>query len=149
MSQSLGEEEKIMKLTLAPAKKPRCVFMYAIAPAGFNPAKANTAVNTLIARKDIPLCVYHDHFIGQPGGIGIFDIRDLAEVDGLVKACAEELNEWNVDIRPLIFSHNPGALDEQIRYTLSAYGGTDWNVLKQENRPSYNTSEEANSASDE
>lgn len=139
-----------MKLDLAKPKKPRCVMMYAIAPQGFNPAAANVAINRLIARKDTPLCVYHDHFIGQPGGVAIFDIRDLAEIDALAKACGEELDHWNVDVRPLIFSHNPAALDEQIRYTLHAYGDVDWNDLKQENRPVYaNPADEVNRAADD
>ena len=42
-----------------------------------------------------------------------------------------------MEIRPLIFSRNPAAFDEQIAFTLSAYRGEDWERLQREERPTY------------
>lgn len=139
-----------MRMVVAQPKKPRCMFLYALAPEGLHPAKANLAINTLIGRNDIPLCVYHDHFIGPPGGIAIFDIKALSDVDRLQAATEIELANWRIELRPLIFSHNPAAFDEQIAYTLKAYGGADWEQVKQEKRPAYgNLGLEADTADDD
>ena len=59
----------------------------------------------------------------------------------------EHLAGWTYSVQPLIFSRGPGAFDEQIAYTLRAYRDTDWDVLRQEERPSYgNPSDEAATA---
>ena len=126
-----------MALKIATAKKPRLFLLYTIAPEGFHPSKANQVINNLIASDDTPLCIYHDHFLGQPGGIAIFDVKHLDEVDKLAQAINDNLPDWNSDLKPLIFSFNPAAFDQQIAYTTSAYGKQDWNALKQEKRPSY------------
>ncbi len=126
-----------MHLTLATAKKPRCFFLYAMAPNGLLPAAANKAINDLIGLPELPLCLYHDHFIGAPGGLAIFDVQDLAEIEAITAAAGELLKGWKVDLRPLVFSFNPAAFDEQIAYTQSAYGNTDWNQLRLQHRPTY------------
>ena len=122
---------------VAHPRKPRCMLLYALAPDGVLPAEANRAINGLISLPNLPLCIWHDHFIGPPGGIAIFDVRELGEVNGIVTALNEYLTGWRTELRPLIFSHNPAALDEQIAYTLSAYGKTDWETLRNEDRPVY------------
>lgn len=119
------------------AKKARLHMLYALAPQSVHPKEANRLINELISSEKTPLCVFHDHFLGQAGGTAFFDIKDLAEVDAIETMVNEILADWNVEIRPLIFSHNPAALDEQIEYTISGYSDESWNDLKKENRPVY------------
>jgi hypothetical protein len=60
------------------------------------------------------------------------------------------LEGWQVEIRPLIFSHSPAAFDEQIAFTLRAYRGVSWDVLKRAARPAYgNPNREAETAQEE
>ena len=47
-------------------RKPRCVLLYALAPAGINPAEANRLLNEMSADRSLPLALYHDHFLGSP-----------------------------------------------------------------------------------
>jgi hypothetical protein len=68
--------------------------------------------------------LYHDHFIGQPGGIAIFFVETSAERDALLDQ--DFLEGWQVEFQPLIFSYSPAAFDEQIAFTLKAYHGIDW-----------------------
>jgi hypothetical protein len=53
-------------------RKPRCFLLYALAPSDLPAAEANRILNAFIADPHLPLAVFHDHFIGQPGGIIIF-----------------------------------------------------------------------------
>jgi len=115
--------------------KPRCFLVYALAPDGTLPSEANRIFNEFVGDRSLPLVLFHDHFIGKPGGIAIFYIENTEEREALFNA--KHLSGWNVEIRPLIFSYSPSAFDEQIAYTLSAYRGEDWQSLRSEERPSY------------
>jgi len=53
-------------------QKPRCFLLYAIAPNGFPAAEANRILNAFIGDPDLPLAIFHDHFIGQSGGSSSF-----------------------------------------------------------------------------
>jgi hypothetical protein len=116
-------------------KNPRCFLVYALAPQGLSAAEANRIFNEFIAEPGLPLALYHDHFIGQPGGIAIFFVETSAERDALL--AQEFLEGWLVEYQPLIFSYSPAAFDEQIAFTLKAYRGIDWAGLQKEQRPSY------------
>jgi hypothetical protein len=116
-------------------KKPRCFLVYALAPQGLSASEANHIFNAFIAEPGLPLALYHDHFIGQPGGIAIFFVETSAERDALLDQ--DFLEGWQVEFQPLIFSYSPAAFDEQIAFTLKAYHGIDWERLQKEQRPAY------------
>ncbi|HFQ92756.1 MAG TPA: hypothetical protein ENK32_02010 [Anaerolineae bacterium] len=116
-------------------RKPRCFLVYALAPDDLSPAEANRQFNNFVADPDLPLAVFHDHFIGQPGGVAIFFTQNREEGTRLVNH--DHLTDWHVEYRPLIFSFSPAAFDEQIAFTLKQYRQTDWEVLQNEKRPAY------------
>jgi hypothetical protein len=115
-------------------RKPRCFLLYAIAPSNMPAAEANRILNTFIGDPALPLAIFHDHFIGEPGGIVIFYVETTGERDALL--AQRYLEGWHVEIQPLIFSHSPSAFDEQIAFTLRAYRGVNWETLQREQRPS-------------
>ena len=128
--------------------KPRCFLLYAVAPGDLPASEANRILNAFIADPALPLAIFHDHFIGQPGGLVIFYVETTQERDALL--AQTYLEGWHVEIQPLIFSHSPSAFDEQIAFTLRAYRGVNWESLQQEQRPSFgNPSREAETAEEE
>ena len=132
------------------AKKARLHMLYALAPENCKPSEANRLINNIVLSDKTPLCIYHDHFLGKAGGLAFFDITDLKEIDELEKESLNILEGWSIEIRPLIFSHNPAAFDEQIAYTIDAYSNQNWDDLKKENRPTYvSPIEEVETASDD
>lgn len=135
-------------MTTPPIRKPRCFLVYALAPQSLSPAQANAQFNDFVADHSLPLVLFHDHFIGQPGGVAIFFVETTQERESLAQS--EKLNGWHVEIRPLIFSYSPAAFDEQIAFTLRAYRRQNWEMLQQEKRPSYgNPAREAETASED
>ncbi len=112
---------------------PRCFLVYALAPEGMPATEANRAFNQFVGNRKLPLAVYHDHFIGDPGGVAIFFVENLQQRDLLLDG--DHLPGWSVSMNPLIFSHNPAAFDEQIVFTLKAYRDQDWEKLKKVARP--------------
>lgn len=120
---------------LSHIKKPRCFLVYAIAPEGLSAQEANLIFNNFIADKSLPKPIFHDHFIGQPGGVAIFYVETPEERDILL--AQKHLDGWQVDYQPLIFSYSPSAFDEQTAFTLKAYRGLNWDTLQKEGRPSY------------
>jgi hypothetical protein len=126
-------------------QKPRCFLVYALAPEHLSAAEANRLFNTYVADAKRGLSLFHDHFIGQRGGVAIFFIETAKEREALEDS--GELADWQVNIHPLIFSYSPAAFDEQIAFTLKAYRNADWESLQQEKRPSYgNPRQEAETA---
>lgn len=119
----------------ARTRKPRCFLVYALAPQEMTAAEANQRLNQFVADRTLPLALYHDHFIGQPGGLVIFYVDSLEERDALYES--KHLSGWDVAIHPLIFSHSPAAFDEQTAFTLRAYRDAEWEVLQKEKRPAY------------
>jgi hypothetical protein len=119
-----------------------------MASASITATQANDQFNDFIAAPDLPLVIFHDHFIGQPGGVAIFFAETAQERAALAETTA--LAGWQVEIRPLIFSRNPAAFDEQIAYTLHTYRHKNWEELQREQRPSYgNPIQEAETALEE
>ena len=126
-------------------QKPRCFLVYALAPEGLPATEANRVFNEFICDRGLPLAIYHDHFIGQPGGVAIFFVENAKERDALLDQ--KYLEGWQVDFQPLIFSYSPSTFDEQTAFTLKAYRGMDWEDLQKEKRPSYgNPRQEADTA---
>jgi hypothetical protein len=129
-------------------QKPRCFLVYALAPANLPAADANRIFNEFIGNRKLPLAIYHDHFIGKPGGVAIFFVDTVKARDALLDQTY--LAGWHVEVQPLIFSYSPSAFDEQIAFTLKAYRGVNWEELQKEKRPSYgNPSREAETAEEE
>ncbi|HLF73445.1 MAG TPA: hypothetical protein VI524_03800 [Anaerolineales bacterium] len=129
-------------------RRPRCFLLYALAPAELPAAEANRILNAFIADGRLPLALYHDHFIGQPGGIVIFYVETTEQRDALLSQTY--LDGWHVQVQPLIFSGSPSGFDEQIAFTLRAYRGMDWEALRREQRPVYgNPGREAETAEEE
>ena len=129
-------------------QKPRCFLLYALAPAGMSAADANRVLNKFIGDPSFPLPIFHDHFIGQPGGLVIFFVQSSQERDALLDQ--KHLEGWHVEIQPLIYSHSPAAFDSQTAFTLQAYRGLDWEMLQREKRPAYgNPNREAEMAQEE
>jgi hypothetical protein len=129
-------------------RKPRCFLLYALAPSNLPAAEANRILNAFIGNPALPVAIFHDHFIGQPGGVVIFYVETAEERDALLTQTY--LDGWHVEIQPLIFSHSPSAFDEQIAFTLKAYRVVDWEALQKDKRPAYgNPSREAETAAEE
>jgi len=117
-------------------------------PSDMPAAEANHILNDFIGDPALLLAIFHDHFIGQPGGIVIFYVETTEERDALL--AQTYLGGWHVEIQPLIFSRSPSAFDEQITFTLRAYRGVNWETLQKEQRPSFgNPSREAETAEEE
>lgn len=116
-------------------RKPRCVLVYATAPAGTKPPEANQAINAMAADKTLPLVLWHDHFLGKLGGVLVFFVESAEQRDAL--ANSTHLAGWEVEMRPLIFSFNPAAFDAQIAYTMQTYRGEAWETRRNEQRPHY------------
>jgi hypothetical protein len=129
-------------------RHPRCFLVYALAPEGLPASEANRLFNEFVADRTLPLAVFHDHFIGNPGGVAIFFIATPEEREALLNTA--HLYGWQLQIRPLIFSFSPSAFDEQIAFTLKAYRGMDWEKLQTETRPRYGSaSREAETAEED
>jgi hypothetical protein len=60
-------------------RKPRCFLLYALAPGHLSAARANHTFNAFIDNPGLPLAIFHDHFIGQPGGMAIFYLKTAEE----------------------------------------------------------------------
>jgi hypothetical protein len=129
-------------------QKPRCFLLYARAPENLPAAEANRILNAFIGDPALPLAIFHDHFIGKPGGVILFYVETPEERDALL--AQNYLDSWQVEIQPLIFSRSPSAFDEQIAFTLRAYRGVNWETLQKEERPSFGSpSREAETAEEE
>lgn len=129
-------------------QKPRCFLLYALAPEGMPASEANRILNSFIGDPSLPLAIFHDHFIGQAGGVVIFYVETTQQRDALLSQ--KYLDGWHVELQPLIFSHSPAAFDEQIAFTLRAYRGLDWEAVQRDKRPAYgNPNREAETAQEE
>ena len=137
-----------MNETLRSISKPLCFLPYALAPSQLSARQANRLFNEFVADPALPLPLFHDHFIGQPGRLAIIYVEDSSQRDALIGSPA--LRSWHVEIQPLIFSFSPSALDEQISFTLRAYRNVQWDRLRTEKRPSYgNPAQEAETAEED
>ena len=121
-------------------KKPRCYLVNALAPAGTKPPEANRLFNNFVADRTLPLVLFHDHFLGELGGVAIFFVDSAESRDALYNH--SHLADWQIEIRPLIYAYNPAAFDAQIAYTQDAYRGVSWRDLRMEERPAYGNPQE-------
>ena len=121
--------------------------VYALAPDGMNASSANRTINELCEDPETPLALWHDHFLGGPGGCVVFYVENKDQQQALFEN--KYLVGWKVDYRPMVFSFSPSAFDAQIGYTIKSYGDGDWESLRNEVRPDYegrNIQQEAETA---
>ena len=122
-------------IPIAKISKPRCFLVHAIAPGNFSARDANDSLNKYVSDPSRGLAIWHDHFIGAPGGTAIFFVENDAQRQALTSPGT--LENWRVSVHPLIYSHSPSAFDEQLAYTLRTYRNADWAALQLEQRPHY------------
>jgi hypothetical protein len=100
----------------------RCYVVYALAPRELGPRDANAAFNEFIADPRRGLVLWHDHFVGERGGVAIFHVADADELARL--RALGPLHDWAVAVHPLTFSLAPSGFRAQIDFTLRTYRGT-------------------------
>jgi len=126
------EKDKIVAI---PSERPRCYLVYAVAPEGVNASKANRTINELIGDPDTPLALWHDHFLGGPGGCIVFYVESKEQQKAMFEN--RYLADWKVEYRPMVFSYSPSAFDAQISYTTNNYSNQNWDSIRSEERPDY------------
>jgi hypothetical protein len=131
--------DRTMSNDLTRIRKPRCILVYALAPDELSLAEANQQFNAFIADRRLPMVLFHDHFIGSPGGVAIFFAKSAQGRQMLMDQ--NHLPGWQINMHPLIYSFNPAAFDEQIAFTLRAYSGEDWEKLRATDRPDFESLE--------
>jgi hypothetical protein len=137
-----------MPANLLQLRRPRCILIIAKAPTSLPPAEANRIFNEFVSSQTLPLAIFHDHFLGEAGGVAIVFAESDANRRALMSSTL--LDDWSVELHPLVFSHSPAAFDEQIAFTLKAYRGVDWEELQRERRPRYGSAaREAETAAEE
>jgi len=123
------------QIAAIPSARPRCYLVYAMAPSGVKASNANRIINELIGDPDTPLALWHDHFLGGPGGCVVFYVENKEQQQALFDN--RHLTGWKVDYRPMVFSFSPSAFDAQINYTTNNYSDQNWESLRNEGRPDY------------
>jgi hypothetical protein len=113
--------------------KERCHLVYALAPEGAGAAQADDLFNNYIADRSRGLCVYHDHFIGQHGGVAIFAVRTESERDAL--GASGPLEGWRIEVHPLTFSLTAMGFAAQVDFTLEEYRGTSLEEIAAAEKP--------------
>lgn len=97
----------------------RCYLVVAYAPSSMSVPDANVTFNAFIAEPRNGLALFHDHFVGTPGGVAILSVEtadQLAALPGL-----PALRGWEVRIHPLIFSDSAVRFLYQIDFTMTVY----------------------------
>ncbi len=102
------------------AHKRRCYVLYAEAPAGTRQRDAIPAFNAYCADRTKGV-LFHDHFIGAPGGIGIFWAHSPQVLATLQAPGA--LVGWRLALHPLVHAADPVRLLYQTDYTMTVYTG--------------------------
>ena len=103
-------------------QRPRCFLVYALAPQNLSAAEANRIFNEFIDDQNLPLVIYHDHFIGQPGGLAIFFVDTPEARDALLNQ--KHLEGWRVEIQETEWA------GKSIRNVIAKRGtGDPWIVL--------------------
>ena len=105
----------------------RCHLVYALAPKGVSASEANELLNEYLADESRGLAVWHDHFLGQHGGLVVFEVRDEQEEARL--ADPGPLEGWNLTAHPLTFAITAVGFAAQIDFTLENYRGVNLEAL--------------------
>lgn len=100
-------------------KDKRCYILIGYAAKGTTFRKANLALNEFVSDPKRGLVLFHDHFMGTPGGVAFFWVENAEQL----KALKERgfLKGWRIKIHPLIFVEDPVSFLYQADFTLTAY----------------------------
>lgn len=111
----------------------RCHLVYALAPAGTSARDANDRFNDYVADERRGICVFHDHFVGEHGGVAVFDVRSD---DELTAVCDPgPLSGWDIRIHGLTFALTAVGFAAQTEFTLDQYRGTTLDALRATETP--------------
>jgi hypothetical protein len=99
--------------------KRRCFMVVAGAPEGMKRKESNQLFNQYIADQKKGHCVYHDHFLDQPGGVAFFEVNHQKQEERIRRA--SDLPGWTVRIHPLIHSRSAAGFVAQLDYTSKNY----------------------------
>ncbi len=99
--------------------KPRCYLVYALAPESMPMREVDRAFNEFIGHSEYGLVLYHDHFIDRVGGVAIFWIENVKQLNAL--SAAQDVIDWKVNVHPLTFSDSGAGFLAQIEFTLKQY----------------------------
>jgi hypothetical protein len=116
------------------AKLDRCYLVYALAAPDLRAGDANTAFNEYIDDPARGLVLFHDHFVGERGGVAVFYVEDDAELARLDEE--GPLRGWRRAIHPLVFSGAPSGFHAQIDFTLRTYRATTLEEAEAREQPS-------------
>ena len=111
----------------------RCHLVFALAPEDMPVRDANRLLNEYVAegRRGVP--VFHDHFVGRPGGVAVFHVTGEDELAALAER--GPLAGWSLDVQPLAFSLTGVGFGAQLEFTLDRYAGTSIERLQAEEEP--------------
>ena len=105
----------------------RCHLVYALAPDGVSARAANELLNEYVADRSRGLAVWHDHFVGEHGGVVVLDVRDDDEEARLAEP--GPLQGWQLSVHPLTFSLSSVGFSAQTKFTLEQYRGVSLDEL--------------------
>ena len=106
----------------------RCYLVYALAPAGTSARDANDRFNDYVGDERRGICVFHDHFVGQHGGVAVFDIRSDEELAAVRDP--GPIGGWDIHVRGLTFALTAVGFAAQMKFTLDQYRGTTLEALR-------------------
>lgn len=101
------------------AKDKRCYVLIGYAPKGTSFRKANLALNEFISDPRRGLVIFHDHFMGTPGGLALFGVEDAEQLRALQER--GPLKGWRIKLHPLIFAEKPIEFLYQSDFTMTVY----------------------------
>lgn len=107
--------------------KRRCFMVLAYAPEGMKLKDANHLFNQYIANPIRGHCVFHDHFLDQPGGVAFFEVNNKNQEERIQHT--SDLPGWAVQIHPLIHSMSAAGFVAQLDYTSGNYYNTPLTTL--------------------
>jgi hypothetical protein len=111
----------------------RCYVVYALAPAGMSARDANERFNDYIADGRRGICVFHDHFVGEHGGVAVFEIRDESELAAVHDP--GPLADWHMRVHGLTFALTAVGFAAQTDFTLEQYRQTTLEELRAAEAP--------------
>ncbi len=85
-----------MRERSTPRPKNRCYLVYAKAPSDASVRASNHRFNDYIADRGRGIVVFHDHFVGIPGGIAVFDVQ--TEDEAMMLDDAGPLEGWAIEV---------------------------------------------------
>jgi hypothetical protein len=99
----------------------RCYFVHALAPEPMSAREANDRLNSYVADGRRGLPAWHDHFVGEHGGVVVLDVR--SDDERALLDDAGPLAGWRLSVHPLTFSLTAVGFAAQMSFTLEQYRG--------------------------